>query len=130
MDKNVVEKIRINYASGKYDMLELLLAYKDIIKGQDISDILTYTVFPGVKSGLIQRIIEVPIAQMAYSNYQGKLRVLADKAEVMELKGAKHYPYQEQALVAKEELLAEIKDLKTIKFEDLRGFYLIDEKAE
>lgn len=130
MDKNAVEKIRSNYASGKYDMLELLLAYKDIVKGQDIADILTYTTFPKVKPELIQRIIEVPVAQRAYSNYQTKLRLLADKAEAMELRGAKHYPYQEQAAFIKEELLAEIKGLKTIKFEDLRGFYLIDEKAE
>ena len=130
MDKNVVEKIRVNYASGKYDMLELLLAYKDIIKGQDIPDILAYTVFPSIKPELIQRIIEVPVAQRAYGIYQTKLRLLSDKAEAMELAGTKHYPYQEQAAFIKEEILAEIKDLKTIKFSDLRGFYLLDEKAE
>lgn len=130
MDKHVVEKIRVNYASGKYDMLELLLAYKDIIKGQDIPEILTYSVYPEVKNELIQRIIEVPIAQKLYGDYQNKLRLLADKAETMELSGSKHYPYQEQAKVLKDQLLVDLKELKTISYDDLRGFYLADEKAE
>lgn len=130
MDKNVVEKIRVNYASGKYDMLELLLTYKDIIKGEDLPDILTYSVFPKVKPELIKRIVEVPVAQKLYGDYQKKLRVLADKAEAMELSGAKHYPYQEQASIIKEELLVNLQSLETITFSDLRGFYLIDEKAE
>ena len=130
MTEYVVEKLRINYASGKYDRLELLLAYKDIVNGKDIPAILEYQVYPEVKSELKQRILEVPIAQEIYEEYQNVLRALVVKAEAMELSGNKHFPFSEVKVTAQELAKQKLEALETITFDDLRGMYLKDDKCE
>jgi hypothetical protein len=127
MTKYVVEKLRISYSSGKYDRLELLLAYKDIVNGEDIPAILDYLVFPELKLELKQRIIEVPLAQEVYEEYQNTLRALVNKAEAMELSGNKHFPFAESKALAMEIAKSKLSGLTTITFEDLRGMYLKDE---
>jgi len=126
MTKHTVEKLRINYASGKYDMLALLLAYQDIIKGEDLPDVIYYKVFPEVKSELAKRISEVPIAQKMYAEYQQELRLLVSKAETIELSGAKYYPYQDHSNELKEVFIKKLSTLETISYADIRGFYLED----
>jgi hypothetical protein len=130
MTKHLVEKIRIAYSTGKYDKLSLFLENKNVISADNLMKVLDFTVFPDVKSELKQRIEEVPLAQELYSKYQTELRALVKKAEAAELSGNKHFPYQESAVIIKDLLVEELSKLGTIKFEDLRGFYLEDEGHE
>ena len=130
MNKYVVERLRIMYASGKYDKLQLLLANKDVVKGQDIEGILDYSVLPEVKLELKQRIYEVPLAQMYYAEYQDALRKLSEQAEVTELSGSKHFPYKERKTILDDILKSKMENLKEIRLDELRGFYLVDEGYE
>lgn len=130
MNKHTVERLRIAYASGKYDKLQLLLDNKDVVKGQDIEAILNYLVLPEVKQELKQRISEVPTAQEYYAEYQEGIRKLVEQAEALELSGNKHFPYKERKEVLYNALVDSMKTLQTIKVNELRGFYLVDDGHE
>lgn len=130
MNKHTVERLRIAYASGKYDKLQLLLDNKDVVKGQDIEAILSYSVLPEVKPELKQRILEVPIAQEYYAEYQEGIRKLVEQAEAMELSGSKYFPYRERKEVLYSILVDNMKTLQTIRIDELRGFYLVDDGHE
>lgn len=130
MNKNVVERLRIMYSSGKYDKLQLLLDSKSIVRGEDIEGILGYSVFPEVKSELSERIKEIPIAQEHYFEYQRGLRVLVERAEAVELSGNKHFPFKEHKDTLYSLLVDKMKTLKTITVDELKGFYLEDEGHE
>jgi hypothetical protein len=127
MTKTLVEKIRLAYATGKYDKLSLFLSYKDAIKAEDVETILEYKVFPEVRGDLALRILEIPIAQEMYSNYQEELRMLVKKDT---LSDSKYFPYPEAVALVKEKLIENLSILKTITFENLRGFYLEDAGLE
>lgn len=74
----MVEKVRIEYASGLYSNTEILLKYVKVLGVEKVIGILNYNYEPTIREDLKDLILAMPSVHIKLEKYYQELSIIAD----------------------------------------------------
>lgn len=123
MTKHMVEDIRIKLASGLYSKGDIFLGLTGKVTKEEFEATIDYVVMPEIRKDLKLRIEELGAARDIYLQYQEDLQKEVVKAEAAELSGVKYSGFHDNKGNLDAILSDKIKELSTVKLEELRKLY-------